>query len=148
MKKKSEKNYIITIDGIQNADGYSSENINMSTEGYFEPIDGGYLIRYEESEATGLPGNVTSLLAEGDRRVTMTREGPEASQLIIERGRKHLCHYETGYGALTMGIYAEDIVNKLTAKGGNLKFKYRLDINSSALVTNELNVTVKEKKHV
>ena len=145
---KKKKNYIITIDGIQNADGYSSENINMSTEGFFEPTDGGYLISYEESEATGLPGNVTSLFAEGDRRVTMTRKGPEASQLIIERGRKHLCHYETGYGALTMGIYAEDIVNRLTEEGGSLKFKYRLDINSSALVTNELNVTVKEKKHV
>ena len=143
-----KNNYIITIDGVQNSDEYSGENINLSTEGSYEFVDDGFLIKYDESEATGLPGNVTSLFAEGDKRVTMTRVGPQASQLIIEKGRKHMCHYETGYGNLTMGVYAEDIVNKLTKKGGRLKFKYRLDINSSAVVTNELNVTVKEKKNV
>ena len=63
MNNKKQDNYIITIDGVQNSDGYYGENINLSTEGSYELVDDGFLIKYNESEATGLPGNITSLFA-------------------------------------------------------------------------------------
>ena len=33
------------------------------------------------------------------RRVSMMRYGKTSSQLVIEKGVRHICHYETAYGA-------------------------------------------------
>ena len=38
--------------------------------------------------------------------VSMTRFGKTSSQLIIEKGIRHLCHYETGYGSISLGVAA------------------------------------------
>jgi uncharacterized beta-barrel protein YwiB (DUF1934 family) len=140
----NENRYIISIDGIQIIDG-DTDTINLSTIGTYRREGRKYVISYEESEATGMPGNTTFLTADGNRCVTMTRKGPESSQLIIELGKKHMCHYETGYGPLAIGVYTESITNKLSPSGGELHVRYRLDINSTSLVTNELKITVKEK---
>ena len=63
--------------------------------------------------------------------------------LLIEKGKRNLCHYETGYGSMTLGVTADEIECGLTEKGGTAKFGYLLDANSAELVSrNRLEVTV------
>lgn len=142
MTKK--ENYIITIDGVQVADG-ESDKVTLSTLGGFSKRGSRYLITYNESDATGFPGNVTTLEAEGNRMVTMLRQGKNNAQLVIERGQRHLCHYETGYGNIMIGIDAAEIENHLDDDGGSLRFSYRLDLNSNELSENQLSVTVRRR---
>ncbi len=47
------------------------------------------------------------------------RYGKVPSQLIIEKGTRHLCHYETGYGAISLGVAADVIEHELTEEGGS-----------------------------
>ena len=68
----------------------------------------------------------------------MLRYGKVPSQLIIEKGTRHLCHYETGYGAISLGVAADVIEHELTEEGGKLKFSYTLDSGADNFISRNL----------
>ena len=138
-----EENYLITIKGTMEQRG-DTDTVELMTRGSLVHKDGAYYIVYKETETTGYEGCTTTVkVAEDARKVSMLRFGKQSSQLIIEKGTRHLCHYETGYGSMTLGVTADEIVNELTEKGGTVRFAYLLDANSAELVSrNRLEVTV------
>ncbi len=139
-------NYTITIDGKQYAAG-DVETLSLTTRGDFaQAEDGRFQIQYEESETTGFAGDTTTLTVEDSARATLSRSGKTHSSLVIEKGRKHLCHYDTGSGTLVIGVYAVKIDNRLHEHGGSLHLRYKLDVNSSTLSVNDLNITVRENQ--
>ena len=141
--KALKENYIIRIKSRIEQDG-ETEQIELMTRGSFTLREGSYYITYRETETTGYEGNVTTLKIAADAsRVAMLRFGPQASQLVIEKGRRNLCHYETGYGSVTLGVTADGIECGLTPKGGTARFSYLLDGDVSTLISkNSLEVTV------
>ena len=119
----------------------------LMTRGQFVQKGGSYYITYKETETTGYEGCTTTLkIAADGSRVAMLRFGKgggAGTQLLIEKGKRNLCHYETGYGSMTLGVTADEIECGLTEKGGIAKFGYLLDANSAELVSrNRLEVTV------
>ena len=120
------------------------EFVELMTRGQFVQKGGSYYITYKETETTGFEGCTTTIkIAEDGSRVALLRFGRTNSQLLIERERRNLCHYETGYGSMTLGVTADEIECGLTEKGGTAKFDYLLDANSAELVSrNRLEVTV------
>ncbi len=138
-----DNNCTITIAGRQIVSS-GIENLSLTTLGCFSFAPEQTLITYEESEATGFAGDTTTLSVEGNRRATLTRRGNTFSTLVIEKGKKHMCHYDTGEGTMVIGVFADKIENDLDEHGGELRLRYRLDINSSALSINELNISVRE----
>jgi len=103
-----------------------------------------YKIIYEESEATGFEGTVT-LDVTGSDMVTLYRSGNALSNLIIEKGKKHHCHYGTPFGDFMVGITADEIRSELDDSGGSLYLKYTVDINSSYMSETEMNINIKER---
>ena len=139
-----DNRYLITIDGVQKTEA-DTDRLTLSTLGDFSRgADGSYTISYAETPATGFEGDVTTLLVDADRCVTLSRRGRTRSDLTIERGRKHLCHYDTGYGDLVIGVFANEIKNDLNESGGSLILRYSLDVNANMLSEHELNITVRE----
>lgn len=137
------ENCIIRIDGVQVQDG-EKNTVSLYTKGSFVRKDGKYFIRYNETEATGYDGCVTTVKIENEQKVSMLRHGKNPSQLIIEKGRRHLCHYDTGAGPLLLGVSTESIVNRLAKNGGEVDFTYTLDVNSVDMSTNSVKITVRE----
>ncbi len=138
-----KKQVLITIKGIYTTDG-DRDVVELFTTGDFYKRGNNYYIRYKESEATGYDGTTTTLKVEPDRRVTLTRTGTSASQLIVERGVRHQCSYDAGGGPLTLGVSGGSIVTNLDSNGGSLEFKYSLDINTLLASENEVYVSVKQ----
>ena len=97
-------------------------------------------------QATARQTKKLQKIAADGSRVAMLRFGKgggAGTQLLIEKGKRNLCHYETGYGSMTLGVTADEIECGLTEKGGTAKFGYLLDANSAELVSrNRLEVTV------
>ena len=114
------------------------------TRGSFVRRGGSYYISYRETEATGYEGCTTTVKLDRMGKVSMLRYGPMPSQLVIEKGRRHICHYDTGQGSITMGIAADEIVADLNERGGRLQFSYNLDINANLFSKNTVNITVRE----
>lgn len=124
------------------SDGYDKEQTEIMTDGEFEVTDTGYMISYEESEATGFEGSVTSLEVFGDNKVVMVRSGEVSSNLIMEMGEKHHCVYGTPYGVIEVGVDARRIDVKLDENGGNLFIHYVIDVNSGYVGDFEISVDV------
>ena len=135
-------NCLICIDGTVDQQG-EQEHIQLKTRGSFLRRGNSFFITYEETETTGYAGCTTTVkVAADESRVAMLRFGPASSQLIIEKGVRHVCHYETGVGALTLGVAADEIRCQLTDAGGQAFFSYTLDDGTQELSRNLVEVTV------
>ena len=133
-----EEKYLITIKGTMEQDG-KSDTVELMTRGSLVHKDGAYYIIYKETEATGYEGCTTTVkVADDARKVSMLRFGKVPSQLIIEKGTRHLCHYETGYGAISLGVAADVIEHQLTDEGGRVQFSYTLDSGSEDFISRNL----------
>ena len=133
----------ITIVGTQRADG-ESDQVELATVGCLERENGWTRICYEETETTGYAGCTTTVTVYGNERVVMDREGSSRSQMIIEKGKRHQCQYETELGFLMLGIGGEYIENRLTDQGGTLRFGYTIDVNAGLASENDVRIEIKE----
>ena len=134
---------LITLKSIQWIDAESSET-ELITPGLYEKTPGGdYIITYDESMATGFDGSKTVLSCYGDRLCTLNRSGNSSSDLIIEKEKKHYCHYGTPFGSFMMGIFTHKIDNRLNDNGGDIYMKYTIDINSSYVSDKEIFMNIK-----
>ena len=138
-----KKDVMLEIKGIQKVDGESDE-IELTTRGEFSKTRGNYYIRYRESELTGMDNVTTVLKIEGDRRVTMTRSGNMRSQLIVEKGMRHQCLYDMGFDSWVIGVNGDSIEPELDDNGGNIRFKYTLDLNTAVTSENEVRINIRE----
>ena len=147
MAKPVEENYLITIKGTMEQNG-ENDTVELMTRGNFVQRGNSYYIVYAETEATGYAGCTTTVRVSQDARlVSMTRFGKTSSQLIIEKGIRHLCHYETGYGSFSLGVAADVIEHNLLPDGGELQFSYTLDSGAETLISrNSVLITVEPLK--
>ena len=138
----NKKDVLINIKGVYTVDS-DRDVIELFTTGSYYKKDGDYYIAYRETEATGFDGSLTTLRVEPNK-ITMDRSSPARSQLIVEQGIRHQCHYETGQGQMMIGISGSLIKSSLNDTGGDVTFKYTMDINSLLASENELHIHVQE----
>ena len=151
MTKALNENYIIRIkSSIDQFDNDGSireeerEHIELMTRGSLVKKGGSFYITYKETQTVGYEGCTTTIkIAEDGSKVALLRFGRANSQLLIERERRNLCHYETEVGSLTLGVTGDGIDCRLTEKGGSAMFSYLLDADDARLVSrNTLEMTV------
>lgn len=140
-----KKDVLIEIKGIYHQED-DSDQVELLTTGSYYKKNGDYYIAYDESEATGFAGTHTVLKVEDGSRVTLIRTGDTKSQLIIERGVRHQCHYDTGYGMMTIGVSGDRVNCALDDNGGHLEFSYSLDINTTLASENAVYINVRAQK--
>ena len=133
-----EEKYLITIKGTMEQRG-DTDTVELMTHGSLVHKDRAYYIVYKETETTGYEGCTTTVkVAEDASKVSMLRFGKQTSQLVVEKGTRHLCHYETAYGAISLGVSADEIEQGLDENGGRLKFSYTLDSGAESFISRNL----------
>jgi uncharacterized beta-barrel protein YwiB (DUF1934 family) len=137
-----KKNVMLTIRGTQRIDG-KEETIELLTCGQFYRRSETYWISYDESETTGFAGHRTTLHIEPNR-ITMRRTGLTSSNLVIEKGARHQCSYDTGCGALNIGIMGSHVCSNLTDDGGKVDFTYSMDIDTALQAEQHVTIRVEE----
>jgi uncharacterized beta-barrel protein YwiB (DUF1934 family) len=142
-----KKQVCVDIKSTQSTD-IDSDTTEFFTYGELKPIDGGkggYSLVYNESDMMGYKDSKVILSIDKNNMVTMKRKGRASTNLIIESGRKHHCHYGTEYGDFIVGITADEIRSELSEQGGELYLKYTVDVNSSLMCRNEMKIQVRER---
>ena len=151
MSKPIKEDYIIriksSIDQLDNEGSVREEardQIELMTRGSLVKKGESFYISYKETQTIGYEGCTTTIkIAADGSRVALLRFGRINSQLLIERQRRNLCHYETEVGSLTLGVTGDGIDCNLTEKGGSAVFSYLLDADDARLVSrNTLEMTV------
>lgn len=142
MPSAKAKKVTITLKSISDSGHGAPDVMELITEGTYKPVKlgnaDGWEISYEDSEATGFAGSTTTVTCIGNELASMRRSGSADSHLVIEKDRRHHCHYGTEYGDMLLGISASRIINRLSEEGGVLYFKYTIDINSAFVSENEI----------
>lgn len=138
------KDVLIKIKGTQGLDGGEKDVVEFSTDGKMEISDGTVTLTYNEGQMMEGADIKTKLQATGNDVAIMERTGTMNSRLVIKRGARNNCFYSTPYGDLTIGIYGEEIDNRLCDTGGTLKMVYSIDSGGSLVSKNEVEITVRE----
>jgi len=136
-----DKNCLITISGSQTVFGMTG-TISLSLFGEYRTSGGRTTISFREAAPAGIEGALTTVTVDGGRIAVVERTGRAPSRLIMEKGQRHLCHYETGNGNFMVGVKTDQIENKLGDEGGVVKLRYTLDIGMAALSHNQLDISV------
>lgn len=137
------EDYMISIVGKQQVDGETGE-IRIDTLGSYVRKGDHWYIAYKEYDEEDPNRYQTSILkVERNDKMTLMRDN-SATRLILEKGKRHLCQYNTGYGQLMVGVFTSSFVSTLGESGGTLQVRYTLDINSNLSSNNEISITVKE----
>ena len=136
-----EDNILISLTSVQWQDKEKSET-ELLTRAKCRREGKSCVISYEDTEATGFKGSVTTIKVDSNKQASIIRKGSANSVLSLEMGKKHFCQYGTPYGVLQIGVFTHDIKNTID-KDGRLYMKYTLDLNSSYLSDNEIILQIK-----
>ncbi|MHC1695775.1 MAG: DUF1934 domain-containing protein [Eubacteriales bacterium] len=122
----------------------SNQSFELITDGMLSERGGRINIQYEESELTGLGGSVTNISFDESNTalVTMSRTGHHNTFLTFEKGKRHLCAYESPVQPYQLCVSTREVKNKLTGRGGLLELDYVLEINGTSAEHSELSMRV------
>lgn len=121
---------ILSIRGRQTYADQEPDVIELVTEGQMEYQDGGWEIRYEESDLTGMKGVTTCFRIEPDK-ITLTRTGTLHSQMVFQLGIPNESLYRMEFGALMIRVCANTMFFDITPEGGVIDLGYSIEIENS-----------------
>ncbi len=115
----------------------------MVTQGKYYKKGNYYYVTYKETEITGLE-NTTTTLKIGEGKVVLMRFGQNSSHMVFEKGQRHLCYYETAYGAFTIGIFSNEVDIRIDDSGGDILVDYIFQIDGVEAGANDFYVQIRE----
>lgn len=138
-------NVIIDIKGKQKYAGSKEWDVTeFSTEGIFEQTENGYRILYDESDMIGAENVKSEVLIENGVKAEISRTGPVSTRMTVEKGKRHSCFYSTPEGDFTIGIFGESVASKFKELKGEVYLSYTIDVNSSLISENKMEIKIKE----
>lgn len=141
------KDVLISIKGIQDIGNYTDSEedaIELVTSGKYSCEDGETVFFYMESEMTGMEGTKTTFRITPEV-VTLEREGTTNSQMVFQKGKKHIFLYDTEFGSLAFGVNTRQLTSGLNGSGGDMRIDYTLDMDSVVVSQNSVVINVKVK---
>ncbi len=141
-----KEKYLISIIGEQRLDG-ETDRVEVLTAGNYMMKNGHCYINYKEYDEENPGEHFDNLIKVEDNLVTIIRKGAMQSRLMLEKGRRHQCLYQTVAGDLMIGVYTKTMKNALSEKGGTLEVSYTLDFNSDLVSENSFKIKVEEKNN-
>ena len=138
-----EKEVIISICGLQHqSDANEEDKFELITAGRLRRCEDIYTLEYDESDLTGMKGTKTAFEIAPDRIILM-RTGSINSQMVFELGRRHLSLYELAEGSLSVGVNTRKLRVDMNDNGGELEFRYGLEIDQTEIGENAVHLTVR-----
>ena len=144
MNEDLKNQWSMTLKSIQYDENEKTETTLNTEILYYIDKNGERVISYQESETTGMEGSDMQLRISPDNMISIIRTGTYQTHLVVQKGRKHFCHYETPFGDFAVGVSARFVNNRLTDEGGSLRLRYTVDANSTLLSDNEIWIDVKK----
>lgn len=102
---------------------------------------------YEESEASGMKGSVTTIGFDRAEpgNVTMMRTGVVRTALDFEQNRRHLCLYRTPFSDFEVCVHTLLVDNRLLSDG-ELNLSYRVEIHGAQAEQCKMTVIIKNRE--
>ena len=135
-----KKDVLVTIKDSHITDD-NKESYEMTTRGTFAGNESEYIIEYDE-QYDALKGCHTTLTVRDGKCVSIVRTGAYPSELVIERGKRHNCQYNTPYGSMLIGIAAQKVNSDIVDGKGSLELKYTIDFYGGVANQTEMTISI------
>lgn len=106
--------------------------VEMFSEGELYITEDRVIIAYDESELTGMEGSHTQVRFERAQPglVTMMRHGTVNTILVFEKGKRHICTYQTEYMPFEICVNTKEVRNTLLFDG-KIELDYIVEIRGA-----------------
>lgn len=139
----NKTDFDIFISGAQKYDE-NDDKIDVKTSGSYCTKNGVRYIEYVEYDEEN-PAQSNSVVLEIDGTTAVMRHQNSTTQLTLEKGRRHLCLYDTPFGIIQLGVFTHYFKSTLDDNGGHINIKYNIDIDSRLSSENEIKILVKRR---
>ena len=136
---------VIKVIGTQGVPDGEDDVIELTTDGIYSRTETGFVLRYQESEITGLVGTTTTVEIEPDA-ITVERKGTLNSRMEFRENAKNSFVYDTQYGAATLGVETRRIKANFDDFGGDLCIDYIVNMEHAVVCKNKLEISVKTRR--
>ena len=133
---------MLSICGRQTYMDQEPDVIELVTEGTMEYREGGWEIRYEETDLTGLSGVTTTFRVEPEK-VILTRSGKLSSEMVFQEGVSHSSLYQMEFGTMMITVCATRIFAQLEQGVGMVDLVYDIEIEQSAVGTVDYHLEIR-----
>ena len=103
--------------------------------------DGKYYIKYDQIDDNEV---ISTTVKIEDEKVTILRYGSMNTQMIVEKGKKHLSYYETPQGAVTIGVYSDKVDVNIGESNGEIKLYYDVEFDNVLASRNAIEIKYKQ----
>ena len=137
------KEILLSISGLhmlEEEDG----NVEVVTAGDYYNRNGKHYILYDEV-VEGLSGHISNRIKISGDSVEVTKKGLTNTQLIFEKGKKHMTRYQTPYGILNLGVLTRDVQVREEDALIGVKVDYILEVNEQHLAECTIEMQVKPR---
>lgn len=137
------KEILLSISGLhmlEEEDG----NVEVVTAGDYYNRNGKHYILYDEV-VEGLSGHISNRIKISGDSVEVTKKGLTNTQLIFEKGKKHMTRYQTPYGILNLGVLTRDVQVREEDALIGVKVEYILEVNEQHLAECTIEMQVKPR---
>lgn len=121
-------------------------SVSMTTEAQLTTENGRVTILYDETEITGLGNSRTaiSFMADDPGLVSVIRTGEVRTALVLEKGKHHICTYETPIMPFEVCTFARKILNTITEDGGEMHLDYIVEIRGALAQRTLLDISLRK----
>ena len=119
--------------------------IEMFSEGELYVTEERVIIAYDESELTGMEGSHTQVRFERSHPglVTMMRYGTVNTILVFEKGKRHICTYQTEYMPFEICVFTKEVRNTLLTDG-RIELDYIVEIRGAQAERTQFTIEIFE----
>ncbi len=119
--------------------------IEMFSEGELYITDERVIIAYDESELTGMEGSHTQVRFERScpQLVTMMRSGSVNTILVFEKGKRHICTYQTEFMPFEICVFTKEVRNTLL-ENGRIELDYIVEIRGAQAERTQFTIEIFE----
>ena len=135
------KDVLISISGLQFAEGENSEPVEVITSGSYYKKNGKHYILYDEV-AEDTAGTTKNIIKLGDEVLDITKRGETNVHMMFEKNKKNMSYYNTPFGSLLVGINAKNVRVNETEEAIDIQVDYDLEVNYEHMAKCTINMNI------
>lgn len=135
----------VKVKGLQFANGQEEEDIiEVINVGRYRIINGSEYVKYDEvyEESTQKSTNTIKI---SEKCVEITKKGLVTAHMSFVEGEKTMTFYDTPYGSIYLGIFAQNIQIERAEDDIRIAIDYSIDMNYEKVADSHIDIEISSK---
>lgn len=135
----------VKVKGLRFANGQEEEDIiEVINVGRYRIINGSEYVKYDEvyEESTKKSTNTIKI---SEKCVEITKKGLVTAHMSFVEGEKTMTFYDTPYGSIYLGIFAQNIQIERDEDDIRISIDYSIDMNYEKVADSHIDIEISSK---